>query len=220
VKNKRGWLEYWVDPKTWTFVGNFEGMYRDFDDPWLCQKRNESIERRVILAMLGDRQYGRVLDIGCGLGGFTDKLRRFVRASLACGLDISPTAVAKAAERFPDCEFVVADITRDKFPHEDRPYDLILIQEVVWYVLPHLSEIFARVHAALGPSGTLFIDQSFPSVQNFGREYLDSPDSLITKYLCPARFNVELQFRQVLEAETVLLANCGKPKTAPRMLRA
>lgn len=60
-------LEYWVDPFTWEFVGDFEGMGRDFDDPRHCQRPNTSIKRRVVLSLLAPRQDNRLVDIGCGL---------------------------------------------------------------------------------------------------------------------------------------------------------
>ncbi len=202
---KKGWLEYWVDPKTWTFVGNFEGMYRDFEDPWLCQKRNKSVSRRVALTLLDGRRYDRALDIGCGLGGFTELLRRSLGIGLARGVDVSPTAVAKAQASYPSCEFVVADVAKEPIPGGEQPYDLILLQEVIWYILPQLRDIFDRIAASLAADGALLIEQSFPNAQNFGREYLTSPDMLLSRYLIPAGFKVDIQLREILETESVLL---------------
>ena len=122
---------------------------------------------------------------------------------------MSPTAVAKASKRFPACSFAVADVTRDAIPGRP-PYDLVLLQELIWYVLPHLAEVFSKIHAALAVDGVLFVEQCFPNVQNFGREYLVGPDMLITQYLRPAGFAVELQFRQIFETESVLLLKLRK----------
>lgn len=208
----KGWLNYWVDPKSWTFKGDFEGIYRDFDDPWLCQQRNASIERRFIMILLGGRRYLRLLDIGCGLGGFTETLRQSSGADFACGVDVSPTAVAKAAERYHKCQFVATDITQAPLPRGEGglPYDLILLQEVIWYLLPHLPDVLRSINESLAAEGVFFIEQCFPNNQKFGREYLTSPDELIEKYLRPAGFKIDIQFRQILSDESILLIKLTK----------
>lgn len=177
----KSWLNYWVDPKSWAFKGDFEGIYKDFDDPWLCQQRNASTTRRFIMVLLGDRRYPRLLDIGCGLGGFTEALRNNTGADFAFGVDISPTAVAKATRRYPECQFGRLDITRDPLPRGESggPYDLKMLQEVIWYILPHLSDVLSSIHRALSADGVFFIEQSFPDNPKFGREYLTSPGELI-----------------------------------------
>lgn len=207
---KKGWLEYWVNPANWTFVGDFEGMYRDFEDPWLCQRRNRSAERRVVLALLQGRDFPKVLDLGCGLGGFTDLLRQYCRARHAWGVDIAATAIDRAQRSYPECTFLVRDVTREGLPPAEGGYDLIMVQEVIWYILPHLHTIFRQMHDALAADGVCFIEQSFPADQKFGREYLTSPEMLIGEYLAPAGFEVETQFRQVLPSEAVLLLKLTK----------
>jgi hypothetical protein len=46
--NDKNWLEYWVDPQTWEFRGDFEGIFSDFEDPWNCRERINSLERKVL----------------------------------------------------------------------------------------------------------------------------------------------------------------------------
>jgi SAM-dependent methyltransferase len=190
MTQKAGWLEYWVDPKTWKFRGDFEGMYRDFDDPWDCAKHASELRRDIsLLMLLRDRRYARILDIGCGLGAFTERLR--LANGQPCsvlGLDVSDTAIAKAGERYPDCRFQVLDVNQEPLPLVDGGHDLILISEVLWYVLPRLGELMAGIRAALAPDGVLFIQQFYPQKQSFGIDYLRSPDELLSRYLEPAGF--------------------------------
>jgi cyclopropane fatty-acyl-phospholipid synthase-like methyltransferase len=200
MTQKSGWLEYWVDPKTWKFRGDFEGMYRDFEDPWECAKHVSELRRDISLMMLmRDRRYARILDIGCGLGAFTERLRAANGAPCTVlGLDVSETAVSKAREQYPECQFQVLDVSQAPLPAAAGGHDLILSSEVFWYVLPVLGELLSRIHAALAPDGRLFIQQFYPQKQSFGLDYLRSPDELYTRYLEPAGFTRLHDFRETV----------------------
>lgn len=64
--------DYWLDIGKMTLRGEFEEMYRDIDDPWGCYEGADSLNNRIFAELLFDRRkFKRVLDIGCGLGGFT-----------------------------------------------------------------------------------------------------------------------------------------------------
>jgi SAM-dependent methyltransferase len=214
--NKSGWLSYWVDPETWRFRGNFEEMYRDFDDPWECSKNVSMLRRDISLMILfRERRFNRILDIGCGLGAFTERIRV---ANGACqtilGLDISETAVEKARRQFPKCSFTVLDVSNQPLPGEGQSaWDLILVSELLWYVLPQLKSLLSRIHGALTPSGTLFIQQFYPADQRFGLEYLTSPGELYDRYLLPAGFRRETELLEVIEDGRVQLASLTKQRS-------
>lgn len=211
MEKSAGWLDYWVDPKTWRFRGDFEGMYRDFEDPWFCQRRNDFLERQVVLQILRDRHYQRILDVGCGLGGFTEILRKATDAEFVCGIDVSSTAIGKASAKYDGCQFKIADIRRDAIPLvAEGLYDLVMLQEVIWYILPELSDVFAKIGQSMTDEGILFIEQCFPSEQKFGKEFLQSADELISRYLMPGGFKVLMHYRQILEGEMVLLLKLEK----------
>ena len=213
---KSNWLSYWVDPETWRFRGNFEGMYRDFDDPWECRKNVSMLRRDISLMMLfRDRRFSRILDIGCGLGAFTERIRV---ANGACqtilGVDISATAIQKAREQFGECSFEVLNVSNEPLPGEGQSaWDLILVSELLWYVLPELESLLSRIHAALTPSGILFIQQFYPTDQRFGLEYLTSPGDLYERYLLPAGFRRETELLEVVEDGRVQLTSLIKQRS-------
>lgn len=67
--------DYWLNADTMSLRGEFEEMYRDIDDPWGCQKGFDSLNNRIFGELLFyGRKFGRILDVGCGLGGFTNYL--------------------------------------------------------------------------------------------------------------------------------------------------
>lgn len=50
-----------------------------------------------------------VLDLGCGVGDFFDRLRARARAADYHGLDLSPEMIERARQRFPGARFDVGD---------------------------------------------------------------------------------------------------------------
>ena len=89
-------------------VGEFEAMYRDFDDPWEQTRHTGDLDKFLGLELLRTNGHRRALEYGCGLGQYTELLRRTL--GQAAGLDISETAVAKARSRYPGTEFFVGDV--------------------------------------------------------------------------------------------------------------
>lgn len=94
-----------------------------------------------------------VLDVGCGAGilvQYLDQSR--VRY---CGIDLSPTAIAQARERFPHVDLKAIDIT-DYEPAPGQQFDAVVFNEV----LPHVEDPFgsiARYLRFLRPGGIVVI---------------------------------------------------------------
>jgi SAM-dependent methyltransferase len=93
----------------------------------------------------------RVLDVGCGQGGFLDRAR--AAGLQTAGLDASPAAVAAARERGFDVRLASAAA----HPFEDEPpFDLI----TMWDVLEHLEDPRAALTGCLhrlAPGGRLVV---------------------------------------------------------------
>ncbi len=79
------------------FVGEFEQMYRDFDDPWeQTTREDDALEKLIALELVRMHGYRRVLEIGCGYGEFTAKLARVSESVL--GVDVSEGDVPTVVE--------------------------------------------------------------------------------------------------------------------------
>ena len=106
----------------------------------------------------------RILEIGCGEGG---NLLPFAR--LGCevtGLDLAAGKIENAKEFFrekgAEGAFFYADFF--EFPLQDKPFDLILVHDVVEHIAPEDKQRFLeRVREFLAPGGVAFF--AFPAWQ-------------------------------------------------------
>ena len=132
----------------------FDDMFDDGDDPWrLDGSFYEDRRRALVLGLLGQRRYGRVLEVGCADGRLTAEL--VGRADEVVALDTSPRAVATARTRAPGAEVRVGTAPDDLPP---GPFDLVLLAEVGYFLTPlELVATLRRCEAALAPGGELLL---------------------------------------------------------------
>lgn len=87
-----------------------------------------------LTAILNDRHYGRVLEIGCGAGYFTRLLAPLADQIVA--FDVAPTAIARARALGADLhqvDFRVANIM-DYTWQADGPWDLVVFNDTICYL--------------------------------------------------------------------------------------
>jgi 2-polyprenyl-3-methyl-5-hydroxy-6-metoxy-1,4-benzoquinol methylase len=70
-----------------------------------------------------------ILEVGCAEGFFTGMLAKHSRDIDA--IDVSPTAITRAKERYPEPRFVAASL--DDF-RPGRTYDLVICAETLYYI--------------------------------------------------------------------------------------
>ena len=79
---------------------------------------------RAMVEMTAVTPQQTVLDAGCGDGFYLGSLAREKRCA-GYGIDISNPAVRAAAQRYPECEWIVANA--DRFvPYADKSFSLVL----------------------------------------------------------------------------------------------
>jgi SAM-dependent methyltransferase len=114
----------------------------------------------------------RVVELGCG--GGTDETRRLAERFLVTGVDLSHAQLARARERVPGAEFVLADLTElDLAPDS-------VDGVAAFYVLNHvprelLPAVFARIQAWLAPGGLLLATLGATDVQGWTGDWLGAP---------------------------------------------
>jgi SAM-dependent methyltransferase len=110
----------------------FEDAWRA-GDPWdleTSELDQQSYGRQ--LALIGDRRYDRVLEIGCAAGAFTRRLAPL--ADHVVAVDVAPSAIERAREDVPaNIELRVGD-AMELDPVGEGPWDLVVMSETIYYV--------------------------------------------------------------------------------------
>ncbi len=126
------------------------------DNPFLA-----AYDRPAILAMAGDLQGQRVLEVGCATGVLTEALVE--RGATVDAIDLNPDFIARAQARLGGrAAFHVADIATPLPLSGSGTFDLVVASLVLHYLLDWtvpLSE-FARM---LRPGGALVLSTHHPS---------------------------------------------------------
>ena len=59
------------------FVGDFDGMYGNIDDPWGCKAGVLSLHNNILLDVVSeasDKEGCSIHDLGCGLGHLANRI--------------------------------------------------------------------------------------------------------------------------------------------------
>lgn len=158
--------------KDGVFVGEFEQMYQDYDDPWLLCSEILPSDKALALHWLKSLKAKKVIELGSGLGQFSNHI------SLAgldvLGIEVSSTAVKKARKTYPNCEFHVGDIMDFDIYHKFKP-DVIIMSEVTWYVLDQLDDFLNYVKRNLKDTKLIHLLVTYPpKVQQYGLDKFTS----------------------------------------------
>ena len=170
--------------KDGNFIGKFDEMYRNCDDPWhqLSDGTIFSLGRtnviNIIKKMVCDtKTKSKVLEIGCGLGGFSYRLVNELGLPVT-GLDISEAAIDRAKSSYKEegLDFKVENIVNIS---RYKEYDIIVLSELLWYILDDLEQVLDCIKDAFSGSH-LIILQSFyrEGLQQYGKDFFTNIDEL------------------------------------------
>jgi len=178
------------------FVGDFESLYKNEDDPWNQSGKDGKISyyyahsRRRLVNQLKEINPDSLLETGCGLGYTTKIIQESLPECNVVGMDISRTAIIKAVKLFPSLDFMSGDISGANI-YSDIKYDVVILNQLLWYILESLSETFENCFSILKPNGRIIISQAFlQAPQKYGKDICDGFDGLIS-YLSDHKFNIE-----------------------------
>lgn len=149
--------QYIYDTQNRQIIGDFEGAYRDVDDVWPSQHQVGGAKFRLVRSYV--RPGDRLLDLGCGYGDFVHALR--AEGIDACGIEISPSAVAKGKERHGDLPLVAHDV-RQGIPFPDGEFQVVVMFGVLWFVLDALDEVLAEIRRVLADDGLAALSVGVP----------------------------------------------------------
>jgi len=120
------------------FIGNFEEMYKVYEDPWMQSEQPNRYSRQM--AIMNIQRYGikNIVEYGCGLGYYADWIHK--ETGVVChSIDISETAIEKAKQKFPHLNFEVNNIKNlSELPNKES-IDCILLADITWMILQDLK---------------------------------------------------------------------------------
>lgn len=154
MANTKDYHDYFI--KDGKFVGAFEEMYQNVEDPWhQTEEAAHSYSRMDTVNSIRRFHLGTVLEAGCGLGHFTNYLQAHCPSSKIIGMDIAPTAIEKAKASFPKLSFIAGnlkDLDAILASHGFAP-DGIVFSEIMWCILQDLDVILEKTKKALLSTG-------------------------------------------------------------------
>ena len=176
MEESRSYHDYVI--KDGRFIGRFEEMYREFEDPWHQSTQPNPTGRWVAIQHLKRFGIKSVVEFGCGLGYYGDWIHRET-GIVPLGIDISETAISKARTLFPHLEFRVGNVVEELA----RPIEAeaILFAEIGWYIL----EDFDRIMQLLleNHPGKYFLNNQvfYKGTQRYGTEHFTDLKGYIAK---------------------------------------
>lgn len=127
------------------------------ENPWVSKIQRAILDSGRIRGLkkgLCSLEYGRVLDVGCGLGECSE-----VNKGSYTGIDNSYPRIAYAAQRYPAHTFLVGDAVQ--IPLADKIFDLVLLIDTAHHLT---DEQFKTVLIELKRVGRRYIVVSDPVV--------------------------------------------------------
>lgn len=156
-------------------VGKFEEMYQQFDDPWLQSGEGQKIEKQVLIDRLKHLGVKRVIELGCGHGHYSKALSEHFDV---LGIDISPSAIAKAQKLYPDVKFTTSDINNFEVFKSFNP-DVIILAEITWYVLDQLASLKNFINREKKILLAQLLTVYPAEQQTYGKEYFSDLPSIL-----------------------------------------
>jgi SAM-dependent methyltransferase len=178
------------------FVGDFESLYKNEEDPWnqsgtsgkIKHYYKHSRERLVQQLNLIDPE--SLIEIGCGLGYTTEIIQNCLPNCNILGMDISNTAINKAQKMFYNLQFAKGDI-RNLNSNLDKNFDIVILNQLLWYILESLDSAINNSLSLLNHGGKIIISQAFlKTPQKYGKNICNGFEGLI-RYLNDNEFDIE-----------------------------
>lgn len=132
--------------------GFFDHFFDDGDPFGFDRNPEEQLKFDGTLDVCGEGPLGRVLELGCAVGSFTELLAP--RAADVLALDVSQSAVDQVAERMREHPNVRAKAMAIPAEFPEETFDLVVASDVLYYLsVEELRRCLARIEDSLADGG-------------------------------------------------------------------
>lgn len=192
--------------KNGKFIGKFEELYSNFDNPWNqadLNYVNNSISRQTVINFIKIFNIKKIVEVGCGLGHTQNFIFKNTNIDIL-GIDISKSGIEKARNNYPNLNFKVENVKNIcNYPS----YDAYFFSEITWYLLEEnlLKKIFFEMSNKL--KGKYFIHNLvfYRGQQKYGNDYFTNLNEFI-KY-CPfeliAKVEIDITTNDTIETSSI-----------------
>jgi ubiquinone/menaquinone biosynthesis C-methylase UbiE len=128
--------------------------------------KTRDLEALALRQILADKNFGNILEIGCGTG--KNSLYLVTKAESLVAADLSEEMLAKAKEKLEgwNAEFYQADINQE-WDFVNKTFDLITFSLVLEHI-ENLDFIFSEASHKLVPGGMVYLGELHPFKQYSG----------------------------------------------------
>jgi SAM-dependent methyltransferase len=169
------------------FIGDFEAMYENCEDPWHQSEPVHIFDSRRQIAinfcnrLRSKYSISKVVELGCGFGHLTESLRKSNFDVI--GTDVSKTAIDKASKLYPDAKFKQLNFNDFDELFSLQP-NILIMAEITWYILEDLDEFLIRLKQYSKESKTpVFLIHLLatyePGVQKYGADKFTNLEEII-----------------------------------------
>jgi len=148
-------------PDPWFF-----DLWSRFYDAALVQRLTYRPVQDAVMRELSDGKPGRVLDVGCGTGLLSTRIRRERLPVQPVGCDFSRGMLRQAARRSAEVPWIQGDATR--LPFREESFGAVLSTEAFhWF--PDQDAALREFYRVLGPDGRILLALVNPSTEWLAR---------------------------------------------------
>lgn len=161
---------------------------------------NDTLERPIVMDLIGDVRGADILDLGCGDGAFGVELLAAGCQSYT-GIEASARMVAKAQDHLKDAGGIVHHVRIEDWAYPSAAFDLVVSRLVLHY-LAHLKPIFAQVVQALKPGGCFVFSVEHPVITSCNRGLVETgirQDWVVDNYFDVGERNVTWMGSEVIK---------------------
>tara|TARA_R110001592_G_scaffold57277_1_gene174144 strand:+ start:20356 stop:21027 length:672 start_codon:yes stop_codon:yes gene_type:complete len=176
------------------FVGKFEEMYQNCDDPWnrvklAANSQTDWLLNRACTVVLAEAGACRAIDLGCGTGQSIRAIEDV--ADRIAGVDISKTAIERASTALPSHTFAIGDLKAFMSGIDDcrrinlDNFNTLILCHLTWYVLQDLPNFRAWLIQNWAGRYLVHILAVYPpGVQKYGADMFTDHTSILQWFAC------------------------------------